>query len=54
MSNSSVEVGASILTGKIGNAGTTTENVTANLYGLDLNIVENIKPFQLNIKANIA
>jgi len=50
LSNSSVELGASIMTGKVGDAGTKDENVMANLYALDLNIVENIKPFQLNIK----
>ena len=50
LSNSSVELGASIMTGKVGDAGATTENIKANLYALDLNIVENIKPFQLNIK----
>jgi hypothetical protein len=50
LSNSSIELGASIMTGKVGDAGTKNENVMANLYALDLNIVENIKPFQLNIK----
>lgn len=50
LSNSSLELGASIMTGKVGDAGTKTENVMANLYALDLNLVENIKPFQLNIK----
>lgn len=50
LSNSSVEVGASIMTGKVGDAGTKDVNIMANLYALDLNIVENIKPFQLNVK----
>ncbi len=50
LSNSSLELGASIMTGKVGDANTKTENVMANLYALDLNLVENIKPFQLNIK----
>ncbi len=50
LSNSSVELGASIMSGKVGDAGAKDENVMANLYALDLNIVENIKPFQLNIK----
>ena len=49
-SNSSLELGASIMSGKVGDAYTKSENVMANLYALDLNIVENIKPFQLNIK----
>src|SRR5665213_1335942 len=50
LSNSSVELGASIMTGKVGDAGTKNENIMANLYALDLNIIENVKPFQLNIK----
>ncbi|MEO9211424.1 MAG: hypothetical protein ABI208_10015 [Ginsengibacter sp.] len=50
LSNSSLELGASLLTGKVGDAGTKTGNVMANMYALDLNLVENIKPFQLNIK----
>ncbi len=50
LSNSSIELGASIMTGKVGDGGTKNENIMANLYALDLNIVENIKPFQLNIK----
>lgn len=50
LSNSSVEIGTSIMSGKVGDAGTKTENLMANLYALDLNIVENIKPLQLNIK----
>lgn len=49
-SNSSLELGASVMTGKVGNAGSKTENISANLYALDVNLVENIKPFQLNIK----
>ena len=38
------------MTGKVGDAGAKNENIMANLYALDLNVVENIKPFQLNIK----
>jgi hypothetical protein len=49
-SNSSLELGVSMMTGKVGDAGSKTENVKANLYALDLNLVENLKPFQLNIK----
>jgi hypothetical protein len=49
-SNSSLELGVSMMTGKVGDAGLPTENVKANLYALDLNLVENLKPFQLNIK----
>ena len=50
LSNSSLELGASILSGKVGDAGTKIQNVMTNLYALDLNLIENIKPFQLNIK----
>ena len=49
-SNSSLELGISGLTGKVGDAGSNFENVKANMYAFDLNMVENIKPFQLNIK----
>lgn len=44
--NSSLELGASYMTGKVGDAG----NTNANLYALDLNLVENLSPFQINIK----
>ena len=49
-SNSSLELGASVMTGKVGDADSKTENIKANLYALDMNLVENIKPFQINIK----
>lgn len=49
-SNSSLELGASIMTGRVGDAASPNESVKANLYALDLNLVENIQPFQLNIK----
>lgn len=48
--NSSLELGASVMMGEVGDAGFKTENTRANLYALDVNLVENIKPFQLNIK----
>lgn len=44
--NSSLELGASYMIGKVGDAG----NTNANLYALDLNLVENLSPFQINIK----
>ncbi len=50
LANSSLELGASLMTGKVGDAGSQNENIKATLYALDLNYVENIKPFQLNIK----
>ena len=49
-SNSSLELGVSVMTGKVGDAGSPFQNVKANMYALDLSLVENIKPFQLNIK----
>src|SRR5665647_2019671 len=49
-SNSSLELGVSGLTGKVGDIGSTFQNVTANMYAFDMNMVENISPFQLNIK----
>ena len=50
LSNSSVEIGASYMGGKVGDAGSEYENVKASFYAMDLNVVENIRPFQLNIK----
>ena len=50
LANSSLELGASVMTGKVGDAGSANEKIKATLYALDLNFVENIKPFQLNIK----
>ena len=49
-SNSSLELGVSGMTGKIGDAGSVTENIKANLYAADLNFIQNIKPFQINVK----
>lgn len=48
--NSSLELGASVMTGKVGDAGGKIANANANLFALDLNLVENLTPFQLNIK----
>lgn len=50
LANSSLELGASIMTGKVGDAGSVTEKTNATLWALDLNLIENVKPFQLNIK----
>jgi hypothetical protein len=49
-SNSSVELGVSGLTGKVGNPGSRFESVKANMYAIDLNGLGNIKPFQFNLK----
>ena len=48
--NSALELGVSMMTGKVGDAGSTYENVKLNMYAIDLSLVENLKPFQLNIK----
>jgi hypothetical protein len=48
--NSSLELGVSVMTGKVGDAGSAYENVKADMYALDLSLVQNLKPFQLNIK----
>ena len=50
LSNSSLELGASIMTGKVGDAGLKIEHASANLYALDLNLIENLQLFQINIK----
>jgi hypothetical protein len=49
-SNSSLEIGLSGMTGKLGDPGSPFENAKAKMYAFDLNLVENIRPFQLNIK----
>ncbi len=49
-SNSSLELGVSGLTGKVGDQASSFQNVTANMYAFDMNLVENIQPFQLNVK----
>jgi hypothetical protein len=49
-SNSSLELGISMMTGKVGDDGSAYENVKADLYALDLSMVQNLKPFQLNVK----
>ena len=50
LSNSSLELGASLMTGKVGDAGSINEITKATLYALDLSLIEKIKSFQLNIK----
>ncbi|MEO8713074.1 MAG: hypothetical protein ABI405_13165 [Parafilimonas sp.] len=48
--NSSLELGLSGMTGKLGDPGSKFENAKSNMFAVDLNLVENINPFQLNIK----
>jgi len=51
LSNSSLEIGVSALTGKVGDAGSNYANVRANMYAFDLNFIQAVKPFSMNIKA---
>ncbi|MDE3252471.1 MAG: hypothetical protein KGO92_06665 [Bacteroidota bacterium] len=48
--NSSFELGASVMTGKVGDPGSPYASVKANMYALDMNLIENFNPFQLNVK----
>jgi hypothetical protein len=51
LSNSSLEIGVSAQTGKVGDEGSKYANVRTNMYAADLSFVQPIKPFLLNIKA---
>jgi len=51
LSNSSLELGVSALTGKVGDAGSPYANTRTNMYAFDLNYIQAIKPFSVNIKA---
>jgi hypothetical protein len=51
LSNSALEIGFSALTGKVGDAGSTHANASTNMYAFDLNYIQPIKPFSVNIKA---
>jgi len=51
LSNSGLELGFSTLYGKVGDAGSGFENTSTNMYAFDLNFVQAIKPFSVNIKA---
>lgn len=49
-SNSCLELGGSLMIGKVGDVGSSAENAKANMYAGDLNLVLNPKPLQVNIK----
>lgn len=51
LTNSSLEIGFSALTGKVGDQGSLYANAHTNMYAFDLNFVQAIKPFTANIKA---
>jgi len=50
-SNSSLEIGFSALSGKVGDEGSVYANAKANMYAFDLSTVQKISPFSVNIKA---
>ncbi len=50
-SNSSLEIGASGMFGKVGDQESAFQNAKGNMYAFDLNYVKNLKPILLNIKA---
>ncbi|MFI5153488.1 MAG: hypothetical protein ACHQET_09155 [Chitinophagales bacterium] len=49
-SNSSLEIGVSGMTGKLGDPGSNFQDAKSSMYAIDLNLVQNLKPFQVNIK----
>jgi hypothetical protein len=51
LSNSALELGLSALTGTVGDQGSQTANTRANMYAFDLNFIQPIRPFTVNIKA---
>ncbi|MDR3693982.1 hypothetical protein [Mucilaginibacter sp.] len=51
LSNSALELGFSALAGKVGDAGSAYSNASTNMYAFDLNYIQPIKPFSVNIKA---
>jgi hypothetical protein len=49
--NSSLEIGFSALTGKVGDQASLHANARTNMYAFDVNFIQTIKPFTANIKA---
>jgi hypothetical protein len=49
-SNSSLEIGFSALTGKVGDEGSAYANAKTNMYAFDLSTVQKVSPFTVNIK----
>lgn len=49
-SNSSLELGISGMSGKLGDPSTAFANAKSNMFAADLNVIENLNPIQLNIK----
>jgi hypothetical protein len=49
-SNSSLEIGVSALTGKVGDEGSPFANARTNMYAFDFSTVQKVSPFTVNIK----
>jgi hypothetical protein len=56
LSNNSLEIGLSGMTGDVANGDPQYQGTRANFYAFDLNYVKNLSPFQVNVKSqyNIA
>lgn len=50
-SNNSLEIGVSGMTGGVSNGNISYQDVRADLYAFDFNLVKNISPIQINIKS---
>jgi hypothetical protein len=50
-SNSALEIGVSGLTGKVGDQGGVFGNARGNMFAFDLNYIQPVKPFAVNVKA---
>jgi len=50
LSNSALELGVSALSGKVGDEGSAYTASRANMYAFDLNFIQPVKPFSVNIK----
>lgn len=51
LSNSALELGLSALTGKVASQGSPMVNTRTNMFAFDLNYIQPVKPFSVNIKA---
>jgi len=49
-SNSSLELGLSGMTGKLGDPGSSFQSAKSAMWAVDLNFIQKLSPFQLNIK----
>jgi hypothetical protein len=51
LSNNSLEIGVSGMTGGLANGNTQFQDARINMYALDLNFVQNVSPLQINVKS---